>query len=201
MNEDGKLIDEYIESIMAKPGNTKKLFVFSFIGLNGTGKSYVTEKIAKKLDLYIASNDHIRRFLNIRGFSGESPDQLLVQKIAENSTKHLLKNRISHIIDADLIEFHGIAKKNTDEYDAKLVLVYLVCPEEVILQRLRNRSRELEINPDSNLSRVGVEKYLERKKMHESLSLPEIFFTMDTSRDVENQIDALISKLEKEQMI
>ncbi len=201
MKNEEKLLADFIRMINVQPGNDKKLFLLGFIGLNGVGKSYVAEKIAKRLNLYVANNDSIRRFLNKNGFEGASPAQQLVQKIAESSTKYLFENNISHIIDADLIEFFGIAQKNADEYGAKLFIIHLICPEEIILKRLEDRNLEIKNNSTSNLSRVGTERYFERKKMHESMPLPKIFFTINTSDDVDSQVDDLIEKLKKEKAI
>lgn len=201
MDEDEKLVNEYIGAIVAQPSNAKKLFILGFIGLNGVGKTFISEKIAEKLGLYIASNDRIRRFLNTKGFEGASPAQHLVQEIAERSTNYLFENNISHIIDADLIEFHKTARINANKYGAKLFLIKLVCPEEIILDRLNRRSKETEINPALNLSRVGAERYFERKRLHESLELPEIFFSIDTSQGIDSQIEDLVNSLIKENVV
>ncbi len=201
MTDVEKLVNEYLSTIFTESRNAKKLFILGFIGLNGVGKSYVAEKIADQLGLYIASNDSIRRFLNKKGFDGASPAQHLVQEIAERSTNYLFENNISHIIDADLIEFHKTARINANKYGAKLFLIKLVCPEEIILDRLNRRSKETEINPALNLSRVGAERYFERKRLHKSLELPEIFFSIDTSQEIDSQIEDLVNSLIKENVV
>ena len=195
------LVEKYLQNIDVKKGKTKKLFAIGFVGLNGAGKSFVAEKLSKELGLYIASNDKIRRFLNEEGFEGASPAQKLVQNIAENSTRFLFENKSSHILDADLIEFHHIAKKNADAYSAALYIVHLVCPEKLILKRLKDRNLEVKNSSSSNLSRVGAERYFERKEMHSKLPMPKIFFTIDTSNDVDIQIESLVDKLNGEKVL
>lgn len=56
---DKQLIEKFIETIPVKPVKTKRLFGIGFVGLVGSGKSYVAQIISQKLDLYIASNDKI----------------------------------------------------------------------------------------------------------------------------------------------
>ena len=198
---DEQLIQRFVESIPSKPANTKQLFAIGFVGLVGSGKSYIAQKISKKLDLYIASNDKIRRFLNELGFAGDSPIQETLQKIAESSSCYLYKNKISHILDADLIKFHDVAIKNAQEFGARIYIIHVVCPEEIILKRLENRSHEVQKDNSKNLSRADKETYFERKELHSTLALPEFFNTLDSSQNVDMQIENLILKLKTENVI
>lgn len=196
-----ELIEKYLCTIKIKPFNTKKLFAIGLIGLTGSGKSFISDRLAEKMDMFVASNDRIRRFLNKLDYKGTSPMQETVQKIAEASSAYLYRNNISHIIDADIIKFHEVARQNAEKYGAIFFIIHVICPEETILERLKKRQKEIIDNPDSNLSRVGQEEYLKRKKIHQELPLPEIFFTIDTSKELSEQIDNLIGKLKKEKMI
>lgn len=196
---DQQLIDSFIKTIKIKSSNTKELFTIGFVGIVGSGKSFVAQKISEKLNLYIASNDKIRRFLNSLGFEGDHPLQRVVRKTSLAVTKYLFENNMSHIIDADLIEFYKNAEKIADEFQSNLYIIEIKCPEKIILDRLEKRSKNLE----NNLSRAGKEKYFERKELHNLLSKskPEIFFRIDTSKNVDSQIDELILKFKKEKII
>lgn len=200
-NLERKLFDKFIKTLTVKSANTKKLFGIGFIGLVGSGKSYVAKEIGKRLGLYVDCNDNVRRFLNKEGFSGSSPVQEVVEKIGPEIGRYLYQNNISKILDADLVKHYNIAKENVEKFGGKFFIIKLVCPEDVILKRLEKRENEIIKNPDSNLSRAGKEDYFKRKKMHEEMSLAEIFFTIDTSLDVDPQIDELINKLKKEKVI
>src|SRR3989304_6776326 len=160
------LVKKYIFQINTKHHNTKRLFAIGMIGVTGVGKSYIAEILAQNLGLYIASNDRIRRFLNDEGYGEESPEQLLLQDIAEQSSKYLYDNQISHIIDADLIKFYDVAKKNARKHKAKFYLIRVICSEKLILQRLKKRKEKIQRGDVTNLSRVSVEEYLKRKKIH-----------------------------------
>lgn len=200
-HSDEYYVRKFLDTIKARPVNTKKLFAIGFIGLNGVGKSFVAQKISKQLNLYVASNDKIRRFLNEQGFVGSSPNQELLQKIAEESSHYLYKNKISHIIDNDLIKFHEKARKNAEEKNAKIYIIHLVCPENIIIEKLRKRQKEISIHSNENFSRVGEEEYFKRKELHRSIPINNIFLTIDTSKDLASQINKLVTKLKQEQVL
>lgn len=198
---ESELIEKFIRTIHVDPSNTKRLFTVGFAGLNGVGKSFVARRLSEKLGLYVASNDKIRRFLNEQGFEGASPVQDMVQKIGPASSAYLYEHKISHVIDADLYQLHQITRENARNHGANFFLVRLVCPEEIILERLERREREIRGNADANLSRVGKDEYFKRKRLHESLPIPETFFTIDTSGDIDSQLDLLVSKLQAENVL
>jgi len=205
MHDENILVEKYINQIKVDPENTKKLFAIGFIATTGVGKSTTSQKIAERLGLFVASNDEIRRFLNKEGIPGIFPDQELVQRIAEESSRYLYDNKISHVIDADLIKFHATAKKNAEEHGAKFFLLHLVCPEDVIMKHLNERDKKISelsgSSDDKGMKNVGhslssVKEYEERTKVHKETPLPDyIFMRIDTSLPMEPQLDELEGKL------
>ncbi|NLC30791.1 MAG: hypothetical protein GX765_01935, partial [Candidatus Moranbacteria bacterium] len=111
------------------------------------------------------------------------------------------KNNISHIIDADLIKFQEKARAIAKQNGAKLFLVHLTCSEKIILERLQKRQQEISVNPQNNLSRVGVEEYLKRKGIHETTTIQDVFFKIDTGLKIDPQIEELINKLKQEKVL
>ena len=95
------VFDLFMSSKEWKPNNTRRLFALTFIGLPGTGKSYISERLSGLLGVPVCSNDEIRRFLNKLGYGGNSPNQNLVEFIAEffgSSRQTLVKNSQAHAI-------------------------------------------------------------------------------------------------------
>jgi len=198
---DEQVVEEFLKTVPLEPLNTKTLFAISFIAPTGSGKTFVAKKISEKLNLYICSNDRIRRFLNNLGFHGNHPEQRLVEKISVATTKYLLKNKISHIIDVDLIRFHELAKKQIGSYGGRLYMIHIICPEELAIERIKGRQKNIESNTEDNLSRGTVEDYYERMELHKTLKYPDFFFEIDTSIDVDEQINNLILKFEEENIV
>jgi predicted kinase len=197
-----ELLNKYISLIADRfKESTKELFSIGFIGINGVGKSFVAEKLSEKLKLYIANNDRIRRFLNDNGIEDANLMQELVFDMGPKLSAYLYENKISHIIDADLMQFNDITRKNAIDHGARLCIIHLICPEDIILKRINKREKDIAKNPLVNFSRVGKDEYFKRKALHQSLLLPEVFFTIDTSLDVDIQLNEIINKLKEEELI
>lgn len=182
------IFDLFMSSKSWKPSNTHRLFVIAFIGLPGTGKSYISKKLSSLLDIPICNNDEIRRFLNELGYSGEAPAQDIVEFVAERRIGHLLINKTSHIIDADVVSFQEQVGQLVHKHDAKLYLIRIVAREEAVLKRLGDRRRV-----GSSFSRAGAGKYLERKKLHEKTPIGAVSMTIENNpeSDVDGQLGAL----------
>ena len=185
-----KLIKEYLQSIKPIPNNTKKLFTLALIGLPSSGKSYVAKILSEKLNLFVENNDKIRRFLNKKGFKGVTPIQKTLQKIAETRTSFLFENKTSTILDLDIIKFVDAIKEKMRKFKGDVFFIHITCSEKEIIRRIKERK-----NDKTNVSKAGLKEYYQRKKIHESLCLPDLFFSIDASRDVERQIDLCVNKL------
>lgn len=119
--------------------------------------------------------------------------------MANDRTIYLLKNKTSHIIDANMEFFYEMAINNYSKYDAKLFFIELICSEEEALKRIRNRIE----NSDDNYSCATEEdyyKYLEKKKTH-SFPKDKIFYTINTENnleEIEKSVDLLVEKIKNE---
>lgn len=192
----------YLATIKVTPHNTKRLFAIGMIGMTGSGKSTYAEALGKRLNLFVGSNDHIRRWLNSQGFAGESPAQELVQMIGESGSRYLYEQGISHIIDADLVKFYDTARRNAESFGAEFFLVHITAPEGVIMKRLKEREAAIASGASSTLSRVGTAEYLKRKQLHEKLGHPDdLLLNVDTSGDIMQAVEKTVELLKQKDVI
>jgi hypothetical protein len=114
-------------------------------GLPGTGKSFVTRKIAERLPAVIVESDQVRRILFPHPtYAGQ--ESVWVHRVAHAAMERLLKASYRVIYDAtNLVEWHRekiywMAHRT----GAKLVIVQTVAPEEIVRARLEKRLRDRE---------------------------------------------------------
>lgn len=187
-----EILKQTISGIALKK-NTNKLFVIGFVGLPGSGKSYIAKMISTKAGIPIRSNDQIRRLFNNLNIQGESPNQSLLQEIADEATNLLLVNQVSHIIDADLYMFVDEARKRVESFGGELILIKVVANESEILERIKQRRFDT-----SNASKALSEKYFLRKKLYETQDKHySYYYTIENtdSLSVEEQVESLLEKL------
>lgn len=192
---DEEVLERYLKTI-AVPMSSGRPFVIGMVGLVGSGKSTVAQALADKLGIVITSNDVIRRFMNTLGFEGVSPNQPLLQFVAEGTTRYLAEHKVSHIIDNDLLKFVEVARATIESKGLDFYLVEVTCPEELILERLKRRSEQLASDEASSDSRAGEPEYYRRKQVHAETARPEYFdFVFDTSKDLAPQVDGFLRHL------
>lgn len=183
-----EVLERYLATI-AVPPSAGRPFVIGMVGLVGSGKSTVAAQLAEKLGVIVTSNDAIRRFMNTLGFEGSSPNQPLLQFVAEGTTKYLAERKISHVIDNDLLKFVDAARRNIEAQGMDFYLVEVTCPEEIILERLARRAQLIAAGNADNHSRAGEAEYYQRKLVHAQTPRPVHFdFSFDTSGNLAPQI-------------
>ena len=189
---DQALLDEYLSGLTMAPRNTKKLFAIGFLGLPGSGKSTIADMLAKKLRLPVSRSDQIRRFLNAKGFEGSSPRQDIMATLAEDRTLYYYAHQTSVIIDANFTEYASASRENARRSGAELLLIRLECPDDVAIKRLKTRV----VSGDTRDSSVTHEQYGQIKdKVKTFQSVDDPYFVIDTTDNVEIQIQSFISKL------
>ena len=152
--------------------------------------------MSEKTGLYITANDKIRRILEKLGYDVDHEYRTLVESLANDRTRYMLKNGVSMIIDANMNGFYEMAINNFKEFDARLFFIKLECSEEVILDRIDKRL----VNGDANnYSKAGRESYFTNKEKFKLKPFPEelIFATINTCDNIDSQIDEVIDKLSK----
>lgn len=172
---------------------SKMVYGITFIGLPGVGKSTVANNLSKKLGLYVTANDKIRRLLDELGYDVEGEYRTLVESLANERTRYMLKNGVSMIIDANMNGFYEMAINNFNEFNAKLFFIKLECSEEVILDRIDKRLA----NSKKNYSKADRNAYFANKERFKLKPFPEdlVFATINTEDDIDNQIDIVVNKI------
>lgn len=190
--EDQALLDEYLATLTMSPNNTPRLFAIGFLGLPGSGKSTLADMLGKDLDLPVNRSDQIRRFLNNKGFPGASPRQDIMAALAEERTKFFYTNRTSVIIDANFTEYLAHSRANAAKHDAALLLVRVICPDEIAIQRLRVRHQS-GYTGDSAVAEEQYESIKARVATFPPVSDP--YAEVDTTAPLEPQVQSLHQRL------
>lgn len=191
--EYNKLFNKLVNEIPLN--KSENVYGILFIGGPGLGKSTVSKILSKKLNLFIASNDEVRRLFN------ENKDDPKTKEITANLVidrlKYLLENRVSHIIDGNCEFYYNNYKKIYNEYNAKMITIKLVCSEKEVLERLDKRITLFGKN--DNKSRATKEDYYIYLDRLKNYTLPEdadyyVINTETSLEEIEKQVDELINK-------
>jgi dephospho-CoA kinase len=198
---DDQILEKFMATVQVEGNNTKEFFILTFLGLPGSGKSTVAYTLAKRLNLYVCSGDEIRRFLNRHGLRGIVPKPALDYRIAKARTDLMLSKRVSHVIDGDIIRFINEIRERAAKVGAKVYVISIECPDEILLQRLEKRKESKDL-AETHFSKGAPCNLPTRKKMHQTLPRPDnILHTVDSTCELEPQIEAIIDKLKKEGVI
>lgn len=159
-------------------------------GLPGSGKSYFARRLAGRVKAVVIETDFVRRTLypQPKYTGGES---FYVYRVSHYLIRRLLERGYRVVFDAtNLLERKREVLYNiAEQAEAKLVIVRVVAPEDVIRQRLESRERRP--SPE-DLSEATWAVYERMKKTEQPIRRQHI--VVDTSRD----LDASLAKVARE---
>ena len=161
------------------------------IGLPGTGKSYLSARLAEKLDYIILESDAIRkRLFSSPVYSTEESTSLF--RVIHQLIEYLLKKGVSVILDAtNLSESHREHLYNIAEKShARLVLVEVTAPPELVFSRLERRSGEEGNKSDANWS-------IYQQMVPTAEKIRRHHYSVDTSHDITPAIDKIIREIKR----
>ncbi|MDO8560942.1 MAG: AAA family ATPase [bacterium] len=168
----------------------QKLFLIAFIGVVGSGKTYIASILARKLKALHIRTDSIRIFLRKKGKTYSSAPQL-AKALAKSAFS---KNR-SVVFDFDAVnpkrqlELRQFAKK----FGAKIFFIRVNTTEKIIIKRLREHRYTKNDFFKNAKEAVGV--YFLRKKLHSRKLRRAHDFVINNAHPLEPQINKIVKRL------
>ena len=182
-----------LESLGQLPEPVVKPAFIVVSGLPGTGKSYFCSKLAERLPFVILESDALRKILF------PSPTYSLLEssslfRVIYRLIEELFKKGVPIILDAtNLSERHRERLYNiADRLGARLILVRVEAPPDVVYQRLKDRLEGTgsETNSDADWSVF--------QKMKPTVEqIRRNHFAVDTSRDINPVLDKIVRAVNK----
>jgi predicted kinase len=165
-----------------------KPVIIMLSGLPGTGKSYLSHKLAELLGFTNVESDAVRKELFPKP-SYSTKESATVFRSLHNLLKERLENGLSVIFDATNLEerYREIVYKIAGRSGAKLILVEVEAPPELVRKRLESRTQHREKNDHSDATWVV---YRRMKKTAEKISRPH--YTVNTERDITPIINKIV---------
>ncbi len=162
-------------------------------GLPGTGKSFFCRKLAERYPFLILASDTLRKVLFPSPGYNEDENRRLFPA-CHTLVEELLRKGIPIVFDAtNLLERHReYLYRAADKTGAKLILIRVEAPPEVVRQRLLAREKGIALQDDSE---AGWDVYRRMKPRTEKISRNH--FVVDTSRDIGAAIDKIVRAVER----
>ena len=183
-------VERLLESFGKLPEPVVKPTFIVVSGLPGTGKSYFCGKLAERLRFVVLESDALRKTLfPVPGYSPEESARLF--RALHRLIEGLLKKGVSLILDAtNLSERNRERLYNiADRLEAKLVLVRVEAPPEVVYARLKSRVG------GADKSDADWSVYQKMKPAVERIRRNH--YAVDTSRDITPVLDKIVREVKR----
>ncbi len=162
-------------------------------GLPGTGKSYFCAKLSGRLPFVILESDALRKTLfSPPSYSPQESAHLF--RALHLLIERLLKRGIPLILDAtnlserDRERLYSIAER----LDARLILVRVEAPPELVYQRLKARS-----NGGNSGNNSDADWAVYRKMQPSVEKISRRHYAVDTSRDISPVLDKIVREVNR----
>ena len=180
-----------VESALLPPGMETTAFpVFIMMsGLPGSGKSYLSQRLAEELPAVVVESDRVRKTLFPEpAYTAE--ESALIHRICQEVIRRLLARGVRVIFDAtNLIEFQREALYSLAERSgARLLIVRTVAPEPVVHERLEQRK----LHP-ANASDADWRVY--RRMSTSEQQIARSHLCIDTSQDIDQAIRRIMKAI------
>lgn len=160
-------------------------------GLPGTGKSYFSHRLAEKVPVVILETDALRKTLFSEPTYSPSESDLLFEAV-HVLIGRLLKRGVSVILDAtNLSERHReVLYRIAGQNGAKLIIVYLEAPPEVVSERLKGKGRR---TAAENKSDADWEVY--QKMLGSVEAIKHRHYVVNTAHDIAPAVDKIVREV------
>ena len=194
--EDSQLISDVqrlTEGLGELPEPVVRPTFIAVSGLPGTGKSYFCTKLVERLPFVILESDALRKELfPSPSYSAQESARLF--RVLHLIIERLLKKGISLILDAtNLSERYREHLYNiADHLEAKLVLVRVEAPPEVVYERLKTRQE------GANLENKSDADWGVYQRMKPSVQkIRRNHYAVDTSRDITQVLEKIVREVRR----
>jgi hypothetical protein len=176
----------------------KKLFLFVVLGFPGSGKTYFSQRLAKKFKL--AHLNSFRTRLELFPKPTYAPEEYNILFRAINyMTETLLSRKISVIYDANItkIKYRKLLQNIAKHFDAKYVLIRIHTPLEIALERSKER-RKIKSSQKKKYHRVIDSSVVHMIKDEiEEPTKEEFTITIKGTEPFEQQLKTIRAKLKR----
>jgi predicted kinase len=186
-------VQELKKALVGLPEPVAKPALIIVSGLPGTGKSYFSRKLAERLPSVVVESDALRkRLFPTPTYSAEESHRLFCG--CHRLIEDLLGSGISVILDAtNLVEHHREPLyRIAQRLQAKLILVQVEAPRELVRQRLHGRAEGVNREDKSD---ADWSIYQRMRTRVERIS--RNYFAVDTSRDITPVIDKIVREAKR----
>lgn len=161
------------------------------VGPPGTGKSFLARQLVRHVPLEIVETDEIRRQLTPNRTYSREENRRVFQR-AHREIDRLLRKGHSVLFDATNIRRRGrrALYRIAESVGARLLIVRTMAPDQVVAERLRERSAG---RVAEDRSEAGWEVYVRMKAEYQEIERPHL--VVDTSRDLEPAIQEIVRSI------
>jgi predicted kinase len=178
-----------LESLGELPEPVAEPVLIIISGLPGTGKSYLSERLAERVPFLVLESDALRKALFSKpSYTSRESAQLF--RTIHQLLWELLNKGISVILDATNLSerFREKLYSIADRLHVKLILVRVEAPPEVVYQRLENRVRDTGNRSDADWAVYRrMRPSVDRIRRHH--------YVVDTSRDITPALDKIVREV------